>query len=112
MSHPAFNAAAGLGAFAALAILCGSLVATTEAAPTPTIIPAAPTVEAPPVERDMPLVTFNLDADAYVPTTPGSLLLPPCATEDSDANCYWDASERRHAGGTDFIVWDGRVFYP
>lgn len=119
MSHPMFNAAVGLGAFAALAILCGALVVTgadpvptLTPTPTPTTSTASHATEAPTIERAMPLVTFDLDADAYVPTTPGSLILPPCAAEDSDVNCYWDAEARRNGHGSDFIVWDGRVFYP
>lgn len=38
--------------------------------------------------------------------------LPPCETEDAEYNCYWDASEQGNGQGTDFIVFEGQVFYP
>lgn len=31
-----------------------------------------------------------------------SLILPPCATEDS-TNCYWDASAQGNGQGHDFV---------
>jgi len=31
-----------------------------------------------------------------------SLLLPPCATEDS-VNCYWDASAQGNGQGSDIV---------
>ena len=36
----------------------------------------------------------------------------PCATEDSDGPCYWDASRRGNGAGRSFVVSDdGEVFY-
>lgn len=35
-----------------------------------------------------------------------------CPEEDSMENCFWDASERGNGEGTDFIVFNGVVFYP
>lgn len=37
--------------------------------------------------------------------------LPPCATEDSVTDCYWDADARVNGGGRSFEVRDGVIRY-
>lgn len=39
-----------------------------------------------------------------------SLIMPPCATEDS-ANCFWDASAAGNGIGTSFIDANGTAYY-
>ena len=38
-------------------------------------------------------------------------VLPPCAEEDS-TNCFWDAGTSGNGIGTDFIDFNGQVYYP
>ena len=67
----------------------------------------------------------QLRAEAYVaqtlvdPAEPGGSIDPsslaealdtPCATEDSDANCYWDAALRGNGEGSSFVVVEGHIF--
>lgn len=43
---------------------------------------------------------------------PDSITLPPCPTEDSGDNCYWNAREMGNGEGTSFVVIGGVVYYP
>lgn len=43
-------------------------------------------------------------------STGRTVVLKPCASEDSD-NCYWDAATRGNGRGTSFVVIRGQYFY-
>jgi hypothetical protein len=44
-------------------------------------------------------------------STSGGDSLKPCKSEDS-THCYWDAEKNGNHKGSDFIVHEGRTFYP
>lgn len=55
--------------------------------------------------QEQPLKTLTITAIALlVACIPAPLTLAPCATEDQETACYWDAANRGNGLGQTFIV--------
>lgn len=50
------------------------------------------------------------DAGGICKGEPTSTGLPPCTTEDSVTDCYWDAATRSNGRGVSFVILHGETF--